>query len=726
MKSGGLQGLVEFRRSALVWLLLAAATLAVYGRVASFAFTNYDDPRMISENPVVVSGLTLRGFFWALTTFYYEYWHPLTWLSHMLDCQLFGLWAGGHHLMSVGFHVANTVLLFAVLERMTGAWKRSALVAALFALHPLHVESVAWIAERKDVLSTFFFMLTLLAYARYAEGRRPKAEVRIQRPAFGLHLPSSTFYLLSLLCFALGLMSKPMVMTLPFVLLLLDYWPLGRSAEGGGRRAESGKKGQGKFRPTGWGQLLLEKLPFFALTVVSCVLTYTWARSSGNLLTGKAEPWGLRLANVPVSYARYLGKLIWPVGLVLPYPMPHHWAWWQTGGAVLVWGVITLFAAGRARSAPYLIVGWLIFLGVLVPTIRVVHAGYQSIADRYTYIPSIGIFIAVVWWAAEWGSGRARLGLRLGWRSGYGAGAVALLLCGYLTWGQVGVWRNNFTLWTHSLAVCPDNGVAHFNLGDDFLQKGNLDEAVKQFQEAIRLDPAAPFAYNGLGKAYALQGKLDEAMALFSRAIKLDPELTGAHHNLGNAYMIKGRLPEAIAELKTALRLKPDHIEVAKKLAEVLMRTGKAAEALPYCEAVVKAEPQDAHAHFLLGSACLATKRLAPAAASFKEALRLAPNTPECLNALAWIYATSPQPQLRNGAEAVRLAEQACQLTQRQQTTLLDTLAAAYAEAGRFADAVKTTEAIRALALSAHDTNTVDTARQRLELYRAGKPYRDE
>ena len=303
---------------------------------------------------------------------------------------------------------------------------------------------------------------------------------------------------------------------------------------------------------------------------------------------------------------------------------------------------------------------------------------------------------------------------------------MALLLCGYLTWGQVRIWRNNFTLWTHCLAICPDNGVARFNLGSDFLQKGNLDEAVKQFQEAIRLDSTVAFSYNGLGNAYALQEKLDEAMAMFLKATQLNPGLAAAHYNLGNAYLLKGHTEEAIAELKTALRREPDHIKAKNRLADALLQTGKGAEALPYCEAVVKARPQDAHAHFNLGMACLAAKRPDQAAAGFNEAVRLAPDTPECLNALAWIYAASPQTKLRNGPEAVRLAERACQLTKRQQTTILDTLAAAYAETGRFAEAVKTTEEIRALALSAHDTNMVEVTRQRLELYRAGKAYRDE
>jgi len=749
MKSGGWKAMSESRRAALVGLGLAAVTLAAYGGVWRFDFTNYDDDSMVQGNPVVCAGLTGRGVAWALSTSYFEYWHPVTWLSHMLDCELFGLRAGGHHLVSLGLHIASTLLFFGVLRRMTGALWRSAMVAALFALHPLHVESVAWIAERKDVLSGFFCMLTLWAYCRYAE-----------RAGKGLVITDHRllYYALALCCFALGLMSKPMLMTLPFVLLLLDYWPLRRNAEGRRQNDEVSQPpaaaGPSPVHPAFsiLHPLLLEKLPFFALTAASCAITYAWARSSENLLSADKEPWGLRLANVPISYARYLGKLLWPTGLAVPYPMPTHWAWWQTGGAVLVLALMTLFAVRRARSAPYLIVGWLIFLGVLFPTIRLVQSGFQSIADRYTYIPSIGIFIAVVWAIADWGERRGGVGVppAAAWRKGRpasrraagpvtvdsrpsgrvawltAAAAAALLLCGYLTRVQAATWRNSLTLWTHSLAVCPDNGVAHCNLGNHFLHRGILDEAAKQYREAIRIEPAAAFPYNGLGTADAMQAKLDDAIAMFLKAIALKPGLEAAHYNLGSAYLIQGKLAEAIAELKAALRLDENNIDAKKKLADALLKMNRDAEALPYCEAIVKAEPRDAQIWFMLGSAYLAARQWEPAAASFQEALRLAPDVPACMNALAWIYAASPRPQLRNGAKAVRLAEAACKLTRREQTAFLDTLAAAYAEAGRFEAALKTTEELRAVAAAAHDTNMVEMAQQRLDLYKAGKPCRDE
>jgi Flp pilus assembly protein TadD len=319
--------------------------------------------------------------------------------------------------------------------------------------------------------------------------------------------------------------------------------------------------------------------------------------------------------------------------------------------------------------------------------------------------------------AGAWPRGRAALA---------SVAALALGCCLAATRSQVRYWRDSTALYEDALKVTSGNYMAHDNLGNVLMDDGKLDAAVKQFQEVIRLTPAIGKPYNDLGKAYALQGKMDDAMNMFSNAVALNPGLAQARWNLGNAYLLKGKTAEGLVEMKRAVWLSPEDIEAHRRFANALIKLGKAAEALPYCEVVVKAEPEDAHAHYILGSAYLANKRLQPAAANFKEALRLAPDTPECMNALAWIYATSPQPELRNGPEAVRLAGAACRITQRQKAAILDTLAAAYAEAGRFDEAVKTTEELRALAISGHDTNMADTAWQRLELYKAGKPYRDE
>jgi hypothetical protein len=621
----------EIKKSpALICLLLAAGTLAVYWPVTGFGFISGDDTYMVPNNPFVRAGLTPRGFAWALTSFYYEYWHPVTWLSHMLDCTLFGLRPGWHHFVNAGIHAANAVLLFVVLRRMTGAQWRSAIVAALLALHPLHVESVAWIAERKDVLSGFFFMLTLWAYVRYAEGQRPpsaggspKAAGSSQYPASGLQPPTSSlrpraigWYLLTLGLFALGLMCKPMLMTAPFVLLLLDYWPLGRigGAECGAR---SGGQQSGQPLAASLWSLFLEKLPFFALSASSAAITYAWAHNSGNLIAEKAESWSFRLANVPVSYARYLGKMLWPVNLAFPYPTPSHWAWWQTGGAVVIVLAITFRAARRARSAPYLIVGWLLFLGMLVPTIRLMHHGYQSIADRYTYLPSIGISIAVVWAAVEWG-GRGR---RAAWLAA--TAGLAILGCAGLTRHQLQYWRSTLSLVQRAVAVTKDNYLAEEDLGVVLAKQGQMEAGRAHIEESLRIKPDHP---NG-------------------------------HFNLGFWFMQNGQPAEAIREYREALRLHSDYSKA--------------------------------------------------------------------MNNLAWMLATQPDPRLRNGEEAARLARRAADLNGGNDPESLDTLAAAYAETHQFAEAIKVAERAAELAQSAGQTEMARQIQARLKGYRSEQPYHE-
>ncbi|HQL79871.1 MAG TPA: tetratricopeptide repeat protein [Verrucomicrobiota bacterium] len=602
MKTAGLNRAQETRLTALVGLGLAVVTAAVYWQVRSFDFINHDDPQLLLENPVVAGGLTLRNILWAFSTAYYEYWHPLTWLSHMLDYQLFGARPGWHHLMSVGLHIANSILLFAVLRRMTGALWHSATVAALFALHPTHVESVAWLAERKDVLSGLFFMLTVWAYARYAECRRKNAECRMT-PASSLQSPA--FYLLSLLLFACGLMSKPMVVTLPFVLLLLDYWPL--------RRLQLATH----HAPSSLLRLVLEKLPFFALTAASCAITYSWAVTTGNTAAAINEPWGLRLANAPVSYVRYIGKTIWPADLTVLYPMPGSWAWWQVGGTVLVLALISWAVLARARSSPYGLVGWLIFLGMLFPTIRLFQSAHQSIADRYTYLPSIGLFLAFVWAAADW-SRRRR------WSDTIAPGGMVLLLlvCAILCHRQVAHWRNSVTLFSHALTVTSGNYVAHQNLGEALAREGRAAEAESHFSAALRLRPQVPELHCGLAQALLQQGSTRAALE---------------------------------------------------------------------------------HYH---------------------EALRLRPDWPGVLNNLAWLLATHPSAEFRNGPHAVPLAERACQLTGGTNLALLATLAAAYAEAGRFPEAVSAQQKACDLAATRGQA-PLEPLQRRLELYRSGQPYHE-
>jgi lipoprotein NlpI len=672
MKPCGLKSFIASRRTAFVCLLLAAVTSVVYWQVSGFEFTNFDEFQMVLSNPFVLGGLTLNGLSWALTTSWFEYWHPLTWLSHMLDCELFGLSPGWHHLVSLGFHVANTLLLFAVLQRMTGALWRSAMVAALFALHPLHVESVAWIAERKDVLSAFFFFLTLAAYVRYAECRQEKAEGRRQntQPSNTQHatrntddappipqrcaVPSSKFevqhsmfdvrpssprswYWTAVVMFACGLMCKPMLVTLPFVLLLLDYWPLRRLSFPALHSST-----------TPFLRLVLEKLPFFALTVASCAITYLGVRAAGSILSAEAVPWGLRLANVPVSYARYLGKMIWPTDLIALYPMPSHWAGWQVGGAMLVLVLISLFVALRARSAPYLIVGWLFFLGILVPTIGIVQAGFQSIADRYTYIPSIGIFIAVVWAAAQWAEGNSRAGVSpvpsgvspetSGLRAGGALGrrdarptllagmvALALLLCGYLTWVQAGYWRNSDTLWTHCLAVWPDNLVAHYNLGYVLQHSNRTSEAIEQYRAVLRLKPDHLDANLNLGIALIGSGQAQDATNHLAAALRIKPDYARAQGAMGLALLELGNYVGAVTHCGEAIRLDPEEFGPYVDMGRALSAQGKSDDALRYYAEGLRLNPALPQTHYYLGLEWIKRGMFDQAAASFGEAVRLAP-----------------------------------------------------------------------------------------------------
>jgi tetratricopeptide (TPR) repeat protein len=632
----------------------------------------------------------------------------------MAVVQFHGAAPGPHHLTNLLLHAVNACLLFLVLKRMTGAIWRSAFVAAVFAWHPLHVESVAWVSERKDVLSTLFWLLTMWAYARYSEQENRKArgglalaKTQSQKPNLAAQnsrasfsrLPSSVFYLLAVFLFALGLMSKPMLVTLPFVLLLLDYWPLQRTASLSSR--------------------VLEKLPFLTLSLAACVLAF-WAQNKSEAVG--IQPLLLRLENSAVSYASYFGTFFWPVNLAAFYPYPDSIPFWRAGLAALALGAISCAVIyGMGRRA-YLVVGWLWFLGTLVPVIGLVQVGMQARADRYTYIPYIGLAVMASWGLADLCAAWPRIRTALAWF----AAPLALAGCLVATRSQVTCWQDSAALYEHALKVTSGNYIAHNNIGDLLMEKGKLDEATAQFREVIRLKPSVAKPYNNLGKAYALQEKLDDAMAMFSKAIALNPGLAESHYNLGNAYFVKGNMPPAITELKTALRLKPDDVTAQKRLAEAWLKTGKGAEAVPYCEAVLRAQPEDAQAQFALGWALLLDHRLELALPHYQAAVRLAPNAPQYLNGLAWLYATSPRAEIRNGAEAVRLAERACQLTKRQDSRTLDTLAAAYAEAGRFPEALNATEEIHSLALASHDPATAETARQRSELYQAGKPYRDE
>ena len=531
-----------------ICLLLALAVFLVFGRILGHEFINYDDGEYFTANPIVLRGLTSQGVIWAFRTDCASNWHPLTWLSLMFDAELFGTGPVGPHFTNLLLHAANTVLLFLLLIRLTGGRWRSAFVAALFALHPLHVESVAWVAERKDVLSGLFFMLTLLMYARYAEwkskGAGPGTAGNFSVHSLDLR-PWSRDYVLALLFFALGLMSKPMLVTLPLVLLLLDYWPL--------RRFEHSSR---------W-HLVREKLPFFALSIASSVVTVVVQKGAVQPLTHLTL--GIRAVNAAVAYVRYLYKMFWPFNLAIPYPHHGYWPFWLLGlSAALLLGA-SLVAVRQGRRFPFLVTGWFWYVGMLVPVIGLVQVGMQSMADRYTYLPLIGVFIVLAWTGAELAE-RWRLPRAV-------AGSVALLLlaaCATRTVDQLRFWRNSDTLFRHAVAVTRGNDVAWYNLGEYHFNRKQINEAIACYRNAVEIRSNYDDALNNLGVALAVKGNLDEAVVRIRQAIRCRPNKADAHYNLGNALVLQNQLDEAVVAYTEALRLRPDYPEAHNNLANVL------------------------------------------------------------------------------------------------------------------------------------------------------------
>jgi tetratricopeptide (TPR) repeat protein len=590
----------------LVYLLLVFATLVVFHRLPTHDFINLDDNLLVYENPQVLAGLSKQGVIWAFTQYTAEYWHPVTWLSHMLDCQLFGLRPGLHHLTSLLFHLANCVLLLLVLRKMTGTLWRSAFVAAIFALHPLHVESVAWVAERKDLLSGFFWFLTIWAYAGYAEQ------------------PGLKRYLLVLLFFGLGLMAKPMVVTLPFVLLLLDYWPLGR-VQWQKVRPVSGPE----IHRWPFSRLVWEKIPLFALTGVTIIATIVAQEKVGALKSLETFPLTSRIANALVSYVNYMAKMILPSKLAVYYPHPNTLPLWQVAGAALVLAGITVLAIKAAKNRPYLAVGWFWYLGTLAPVIGLVQVGSQAMADRYTYIPLIGLFIMIAWGVPSALAGRCRATTAFAIAS-----AVLLLGCMVATWRQVGHWQNSITLFQHTIAVTADNYFAHNNLGVALARDGRLAEAVSHYSQALRIKPDGAELHNNLGNALAAQGDMDRAADHYHRALEIDLNNARAYNNLGNLLANQGKTEEAINHYKEALRLKPDYGGAHYNLGTALAEQGRTEEAINQFTEALRLMPYWAGAHNNLGLALEKRGRLEEAISHYKEALRIKPDYAKAKNNL--------------------------------------------------------------------------------------------
>jgi len=732
----------KYYQAALACALLVLATLAVYWPVIHFELINYDDTVYVSHNQHVLRGLSWQGTGWAFQTGHAGNWHPLTWLSHMLDAQLFGLRAGGHHLTNLLFHVANTLFLFLVFKRMTGALWRCAFVAALFALHPLHVESVAWVAERKDVLSTFFGLLCLWEYARYvqkSEVRDQKSESRV--PTSDLRPLTSPFYWLALLFFTLSLMSKPMLVTLPFLLLLLDYWPLRRLSHPAHQHCRTSPL-----------RLVLEKLPFFALAAASSVITFFAQQRVGAVASLENISMGMRVMTAVMAYFSYLAKTFWPRPLAVFYPYRADWHIGivvLTGFFLLALSVVSLLA-GRQR--PWLIVGWFWFLGALVPVIGLVQVGAQALADRYTYLPLIGIFIIIAWESSD---------LLKRWRcqqAGLAAlGVTAVAACIIATSFQLSHWKNTETLCRHALRVTTDNFAAHASLGAALLEQGKTEaakaefartlelhpqhavanyvlgtvlarenkpeEAIGHFETALRIDPLLVEAHTELANLLIARGQADAGMTHALKALALDPDFPDAHFNVGGALLLQGKLREALPHYEAALKLSPDYAEAHLNCGKALLNLGKLEEAEIHLREARRLQPDNIETHRSLAAVYSGLNRSRDQAHEYAEMLRLAPDWPEVLNNLAWLLATHPSAEIRNGAEAVPLAERACALTSRTNLWLLSTLAAAYAEAGKFPDAVSTQQKVCDLAAAQTNSGPADSFKQRLELYRSGNAY---
>jgi Flp pilus assembly protein TadD len=810
----------------------------VFGQTIHHEFVNFDDDTYVYNNPEVKGGLNSQAIAWAFTHVHSSNWHPLTWLTHMLDCQWYHLDPAGHHLTNVLLHAATAILLFLVLWQITSPRKAlvspanpgsankikftpasatalwgSAFVAAVFAVHPLRVESVAWVAERKDVLSGLFFMLTLGAYARYA--RQPKSLGR---------------YLTVALMLALALMSKSMVVTLPFVLLLLDYWPLRRVS--GVRCQVSGARCQVPdhwpeglhLTPDTWhltplSRLILEKIPLLLLCAAVCAVTLISQQKAMSSL-----PLLLRVENALVSSVLYLKQMFYPAGLAVLYPFPVAGiALWKIITAAILLLAISIGAVIARHKQPWFLVGWLWYLGMLAPVIGIVQVGAQARADRYTYLPQIGLTILLTWTIADVFAGWRHRRMVLG-----AAGAVVLGALMVSARKQTVYWRNNESLWTHTLACTSDNFIAHDNYGnalldqghvdesipefqlalqakpdhaeahynlanalvrkgrtdeaifhyqqalqlkpDDpkthcnlgiaFLQKGNVDEAIVQLRRTVQLKPDDVAARNTLGNALFQKGNLDEAIAQFQMILRVNPEDVGALCNLGIALFQKGNTNEAVARLRKAvqlkpeevvirnnlgnllletgdldaaisefekiLRLQPDHVAARNSLGSALVKKGQLNEAISAFQKSLAGAPNSAETEFALASALLQAGRENEAIPHFQRALQLNPGYPEAQNDLAWELATSPQASLRDGKKAVELAERANQVAQGRDVDVLDSLAAAYAEARRYEEAVHTAQSAIELARAGGKLEQATQIGDRLKLYQAGRPFHRE
>ncbi|MGD1071647.1 MAG: tetratricopeptide repeat protein [Bryobacteraceae bacterium] len=598
-----------------LWVSLALTVVSVfiYASVRNHHFVAWDDPEYLSENPLVTAGLTWDGIRWAFTTGHMGNWHPLTWLSYMLGVQLFGTAAGPHLVINLVFHILNALLLFGLLHKMTGALWRSAFVAALFATHPLHVESVAWVSERKDVLSTFFELLALWAYLEYT--RRP-----------------GTFrYLTVLSMFILALMAKPMAVTLPLLLLLLDYWPLGRLAHEAGTQGQANITSSRQQHSAPW--LIREKLPLFAVALIFSVVALLAQQRAGAVAVLAKVPLNLRLGNALVTYVAYIGKMLWPANLAALYPL-YPLQPLVVAGSALTLATLSLFVIRQAARHPWLPLGWLWYLITLLPVIGLVQVGSQSMADRYTYVPLIGLFIALTWEITDLAGSLPYRTALLGTAAG-----ILILACTIAAHAQVQYWEEDMTLWSHALEAHVDSDTAQRLLANALVRQGRRQEAMAHYAEALRQNPDNAEAHTGFGLALSDEGKYSEAITHYSEALRLKPDLFEAHNDFAGALASQGRVEEAISQYYEALRIKPYVADAHNNLGVALARQGNVGEATSQFLEALRLQPGNPDAHNNLGILLANQGRIDEAIAHFQTALQLKPEFESARNNLTFALA---------------------------------------------------------------------------------------
>ncbi|HJT45768.1 MAG TPA: tetratricopeptide repeat protein [Chthoniobacterales bacterium] len=653
---------------------IVALIWAVFGQTLWHDFVNYDDKTYVYGNALVRSGLTTHGVERAFVDTLTKNWHPLTLISHMMDCQIFGLRPGGHHFTNVLLHTVASLLLLTFLSSVTQRFWRSAFVAAVFAIHPLRVESVAWVAERKDVLSAVFFFLTLIAYARYLRAR-----------SFGRY--AAVFIL-----FLCGLMSKPMLVTTPAILLLLDYWPLNRRQLPSRKSDESGKSDVTGEKV--WRKLVIEKIPLFGLSLGSAIVTFLiQIRSTESIAQ---LPLGWRLQNAVVTYVTYIWQLVWPTRLAVFYPHPdNRLAFWQVGLAGIFLLIVTGTAFAIRQRHPYVLVGWLWYLIMLLPVIGIIEVGLQGHADRYTYLPHIGLYIALAWLIADVSvSFPARKQILAS------LGVLIVAALSVVAWKQTTYWRNTESLWTHTLAVTTDNDVALNNLGNYYMEQGRLDDALSHLQRALAVHSGSDSEHYTLslavihatiGEVLTRIGRLDEALNELRQATNLRPDFPDAHYNYGVVLFRKGDIDAAIKEWRATLTLHPNDPGTNTSLANALVHQGLYREAVAHYEVALRSEPDSAMP----------------------------------LNNLAWILSAGPDESVRDGRRAMELAVRLNRVTQQKNPFFIRTLAAAYAEAGQFDKAVDTSQTASGLADAQGQHQLAAKIEEETSLYREHRPFRD-